>query len=180
MSSDQREHLRLELAIQVDDPYSDAIDTDLLEQVAYQVLAGEDLTGAVEVGVRITSDAVLHELNREFRGVDAPTDVLSFGEEEGDENAPPFILPPEDEDEETARYLGDLAISYDRVVSQAAEYGHSRRRELAYLLAHGLLHLLGYDHEQPVDAAVMREREERYLGQLGLSRENEPPEADGR
>ena len=70
------------------------------------------------------------------------------------------------------RYLGDLAISYERVIAQAAEYGHSRARELAYLAVHGVLHLLGYDHERgEADAALMRAREDAAMEQLGLRRE---------
>jgi probable rRNA maturation factor len=70
------------------------------------------------------------------------------------------------------RYLGDLAISYERVVGQAAEYGHSRARELAYLTVHGMLHLLGYDHERGADdAAAMRAREEAVMAEIGLVRD---------
>jgi probable rRNA maturation factor len=77
------------------------------------------------------------------------------------------VLPPA-----APRYLGDIAISYERVVAQAAEYGHSPARELAYLTAHGVLHLLGYDHERgPEDAAAMRAREEAAMERLGLRRE---------
>ena len=72
----------------------------------------------------------------------------------------------------TVRYLGDLAISYERVVAQAAEYGHSRERELVFLTVHGILHLLGYDHELgQAEAAAMRAREEAIMGQIGLQRE---------
>ena len=100
-----------------------------------------------------------------YRGVDAPTDVLSFGDDDADDG-PAFVRPPG-----TPRYLGDLAISYERAVAQAAEYGHSRERELAYLAVHGVLHLLGYDHERgPEDAAAMRAREEAVMIQIGLPR----------
>ena len=177
MPNEERLDLQVHVEIHVDEPYAGAIDHALLRRVAQTVLSGEGLRGAIEVGVRITGDAELHQLNRDFRGVDAPTDVLSFAEEEGEEDLDPFILPPEEEEEEPARYLGDLAISYERIVAQAAEYGHSRRRELCYLMAHGLLHLLGYDHEEQAEAAEMREHEERYMAELGLTRESEPPES---
>ena len=84
-----------------------------------------------------------------------------------DYGRPAFVLPPD-----APRYLGDIAISFERVVAQAAEYGHTPERELAYLTAHGMLHLLGYDHERgPDDAAAMRAQEEAAMEQLGLRRE---------
>jgi len=131
-------------------------------------LAAEGVTGAIEVSVRVTDDATLHQLNRDYRNVDAPTDVLSFADDEENDGAPTaFVRPPN-----APRYLGDLAISYERVVAQAVEYGHSRARELAFLTVHGILHLLGYDHERGVaDQAVMRAREEVIMQQLGLPRE---------
>jgi probable rRNA maturation factor len=95
--------------------------------------------------------------------VDAPTDVLSFGD---DGPATPFVGQPD-----APRYLGDIAISYERVLAQAADYGHSVSRELAYLAVHGALHLLGYDHERgPDGAAAMRAREEAVMAALGLGR----------
>src|SRR5207245_3084599 len=114
--------------------------------------------------------AALNTLNRDYRGVDAPTDVLSFAAEEdapADAARPAFVLPPD-----IPRYLGDIAISYEHVVAQAAEYGHSRERELAYLTAHGVLHLLGYDHQLgAAEEAAMRSREEAAMERLGLRRE---------
>ena len=93
--------------------------------------------------------------------IDAPTDVLSFAEE-----AAGFVLPPG-----MPRPLGELVVSYERVLAQAAEYGHSPDRELAFLVVHGTLHLLGYDHERgAADDAAMRERQRVIMGQLGLGR----------
>lgn len=139
------------------------LDLTLVSQVITSVLRSEEVTAQVEVGVLITDDAHLHTLNREYRGVDAPTDVLSFADD-----GPPgaFVV-----HSTGPRYLGDIAISYQRVVAQAAEYGHSPARELAFLALHGTLHLLGYDHERgPEDAALMRAREEAVLAEIGLSR----------
>lgn len=140
-----------------------ALDLSLVERAIAAVLDAEGVAGPLELGVLISDDAHLHTLNRDFRGVDAPTDVLSFAD---DGAGSPFVsgsdAPP---------YLGDIAISYERVLAQAAEYGHSPERELAYLAAHGTLHLLGYDHERgPEDAAAMRAREEAAMAALGLSR----------
>lgn len=139
------------------------LDLGLAERAVAAVLRAEGLSGPAEVGVLVADDARLHELNRAYRGVDAPTDVLSFGD---DGPATAFVSQPDG-----PRYLGDIAISYERVVAQAAEYGHGADRELAYLAAHGALHLLGYDHERgPDDAAAMRAREEAAMAALGLSR----------
>jgi probable rRNA maturation factor len=157
----------IEVDIQIDERFADLADAALIERAVAATLAGEGIAGPVEVSVLVTDDAALHELNRDYRGVDAPTDVLSFAAEEGGPDAPAFVLPPD-----APRYLGDIAISYERVSAQAAEYGHSRERELAYLTAHGVLHLLGYDHERGADdAATMRAREEATMERLGLRRE---------
>jgi probable rRNA maturation factor len=140
-----------------------AIDLALIERAVGLILQNEGIAEQVEVSVLISDDAHLHQLNRDFRGVDAPTDVLSFA----DEDAAQFVSAPG-----KTRYLGDIAISYERALAQAAEYGHRQQRELAYLAAHGTLHLLGYDHERgPDDAAAMRQREEAAMAALNLSRE---------
>ncbi|MGQ9483288.1 rRNA maturation RNase YbeY [Chloroflexus sp.] len=138
-------------------------DSALVERAAAAVLAAEQMPEGCEVGIRITTDDELHRLNRDFRGVDAPTDVLSFADDGNDSR---FVAAPNQ-----PRYLGDIAISYQRVLAQAVEYGHSPTRELAYLTVHGVLHLLGYDHEQgPAEAARMRAREEKIMTILGLPR----------
>ena len=111
----------------------------------------------------------IHEINREMRQVDRPTDVLSFPEFE----LTPGQLPgPEDADPGTGLIpLGDMVLSMERVAAQAREYGHSKRRELSYLVTHSVLHLLGYDHldEGPMKAQ-MRAREEAIMALLGLER----------
>jgi probable rRNA maturation factor len=123
-----------------------------------------------EVDVLLTDDEGIHEINRDMRGVDAPTDVLSF---------PAFSYvpgePPTDDADADPMTgltpLGDMAISLERVKAQAAEYGHSERRELAYLVVHSVLHLLGYDHlDEGEQKKQMRQREEAIMAQLGLKR----------
>jgi len=159
----------VEVDIQIDPRFESQADTALIERVVATVLAAEGVDDPVEVSVLVTDDPTLHTLNRDYRGVDAATDVLSFAAEEAgaDTAGAQFVLPPG-----APRYLGDIAISYDRVMAQAAEYGHSQARELAYLTAHGVLHLLGYDHEHGLDAAdAMRAREESAMDRLGLRRE---------
>lgn len=132
-------------------------------------LAAEGLTAPCEVDVLLTDDDGIHEINRELRQVDRPTDVLSFPEFE----LTPGQLPgPEDADPGTGLIpLGDMVLSMERVAAQAREYGHSKRRELSYLVTHSVLHLLGYDHldEGPMKAQ-MRAREEAIMALLGLDR----------
>ena len=132
-------------------------------------LAAEGVDFPCEVDVLVTGDEEIRELNREARQVDKATDVLSFPAFDLE----PGELPgPEDADPGTGLVpLGDMMISLERVAAQAKEYGHSNRRELAYLTVHSVLHLLGYDHmdEGPMKRR-MREREEAILGELGITR----------
>ena len=141
----------------------------LIRKVIRTALAAEGVDFPCEVDVSLTDDGGIHEINLDMRQVDRATDVLSFpafdltpGELPGEEDADPATgLVP----------LGDMVISMERVAAQAKEYGHSNRRELAYLVVHSVLHLLGYDHldEGPMKAQ-MREREEAILEALGISR----------
>lgn len=125
-------------------------------------------TETMEVGVLVADDNTLAALNRDYRGVDAPTDVLSFPEQGEEGEADIHFVAPRG----VPRHLGDIALSYQRVEAQAAAYGHSIARELAYLVAHATLHLLGYDHERsPDEATTMRAREEAAMDALGLARE---------
>ena len=144
----------------------------LLRRVIPAALEAEGVSFPCEVDVLFTDDAGIHAINLEQRGVDRPTDVLSF---------PMFDLQPgdkpgeEDEDPDTGRVpLGDMCISLERAQAQAEEYGHSVQRELSYLAVHSVLHLLGYDHmdEGPMKQQ-MRAREEDILGTLGIVREND-------
>lgn len=141
----------------------------LIRRTIRTALAAEGLTAPCEVDVLLTDDDGIHEINRELRQVDRPTDVLSFPEFE----LTPGQLPgPEDADPGTGLIpLGDMVLSMERVAAQAREYGHSKRRELSYLVTHSVLHLLGYDHldEGPMKAQ-MRAREETIMALLGLER----------
>ena len=141
----------------------------LIRRIIRTALAAEGLTAPCEVDVLLTDDDGIHEINREMRQVDRPTDVLSFPEFE----LTPGQLPgPEDADPGTGLIpLGDMVLSMERVAAQAKEYGHSKRRELSYLVTHSVLHLLGYDHldEGPMKAQ-MRAREEAIMALLGLER----------
>lgn len=137
---------------------------ELIRQVAEQALraAGGHLGPAVEVAITLVDDEEIANLNREHRGLAQPTDVLSFSQLEGEEMAG---LP-----EGEPLPIGDIVISLERCRSQAAEYGHSFERELGFLTVHGMLHLLGWDHQTPEDEAAMMAKTEEILGELGLKR----------
>ena len=135
-----------DVAVEVAPRYRSVVDEDWLRGVAGRVLAAESVSRA-EVGVIITSDAAVRDLNRRYRGDDVPTDVLSFALSE---NAEEFVLPPDE-----SKRLGDIVISLPAARRQAKQAGHPLERELALLLVHGLLHLLGYDHATDDDARVM-------------------------
>ena len=140
-----------------------------IRKVIRTALSAQGVDFPCEVDVLVTNDEEIHALNREARQVDRATDVLSFPAFD----LQPGELPgPEDADPGTGLVpLGDMMISMEHVAAQAKEYGHSNRRELAYLTVHSVLHLLGYDHldEGPMKAR-MREREEAILEKLGITR----------
>jgi len=137
-----------------------------MEQVLRSVLQKTaevyDIKAHTEVSVVLSDDDYIQNLNRQYRGKDCPTDVLSFALNEGEE--PDIIDGPEEV------LLGDIIISLDTAVRQADEYGHSLERELAYLTVHGILHLLGYDHMNEEDKQEMRQEEEHILSLLGIQR----------
>lgn len=114
-----------------------------------------------EVSVTLVDDKVIQDLNRRYREVDRPTDVLSFPMEDD------FPFPDETE---SVPLLGDVVISVERAVAQAQEYGHSLEREVGFLATHGFLHLLGYDHDDAEAETRMFSRQEEVLSSLGLSR----------
>ncbi|MBQ1621393.1 rRNA maturation RNase YbeY [Selenomonas bovis] len=115
-----------------------------------------------EVSVTLTNNDYIHQLNRKYRQIDRPTDVLSFALNESEE--------PDIENGPDINVLGDIILSVERAEEQAADYGHSLRREIAFLTVHGMLHLLGYDHMEEADRLEM-EKEQRYvMEQLGISR----------
>ena len=142
-----------------------------IRKVIRTALAAEGVTAACEVDVLLTDDENIRAINRDMREVDRATDVLSFPEFD---LAPGGVPTEEDADPGTGLVpLGDMVISMEHVAAQAREYGHSQRRELAYLVTHSVLHLLGYDHldEGPMKRQ-MREREEAILAELGITRED--------
>ncbi|MGD8189035.1 rRNA maturation RNase YbeY [Brevibacillus ginsengisoli] len=122
-----------------------------------------------EVVVTLVDNARIHEINREYRGVDRPTDVISFAMNESTEGEPDIFIDEEDLDD-FPNALGDIIISIPRTKEQAEEYGHSFERELGFLTVHGFLHLLGYDHGSPEEEKEMFGRQEEILAKIGLTR----------
>ena len=158
-----------EIIVSADVPGVDEGLSSFLRKVIRTALDAEGVDVPCEVNVLVTNDTGIHRVNLDMRGVDAPTDVLSF---------PMFDLAPGDKpsegDADPASGLvprGDMCISLERARAQAKESGHSNRRELAYLAVHSVLHMLGYDHldEGPMKAQ-MRAREEAVMAELGLER----------
>lgn len=145
----------------------------LMQQVAQAACEAEGVE-KISVYVRIVGDEEIHQLNRETRGVDRPTDVLSYptvNYREGTAKDNLRRIRREYDPETGSAFLGDIVISIDRARAQAREYGHSLTRELGYLTAHAMLHLFGYDHMTDEDKPVMRAMEEKIMGMIGLERD---------
>ena len=136
----------------------------LIRHTILETLDYEGMENDAEVSVTFVDDEGIRELNKKFRGMDKPTDVLSFPllDYEGESEEPFF--------DELCHNLGDIVISLERAMAQANEFGHSFEREVAFLTAHSMLHLLGYDHElSEEDDADMRRRQNDIMDRLGLS-----------
>ncbi len=134
----------------------------LAEDCAREALLEEDIEDDAEVSLTFTDNARIRELNKQFREIDRETDVLSFpmGDEDG------FEVNPETD----ALLLGDIVISLEKAKAQSEEYGHSMKREVAFLIAHSLFHLLGYDHMTPDEEKEMFAKQEKVLQRLGITR----------
>ena len=135
----------------------------LVREAIEATLDFEDFRNVCEVSVTFTDNEGIHELNKKFRGVDKPTDVLSFPlfDYEGESEEPPI--------DEIINNLGDIVISLERAQEQAEEFGHSFERETAFLCVHSMLHLLGYDHERSEEEdAEMRAKQREIMEIMGL------------
>lgn len=145
----------------------------LAAKVAEAVLDDAGCPYEAQVNLLLTGDAEIHRMNLEFRKIDRPTDVLSFPmieyEIPGEFD---FLDSREDcfDPESGELVLGDIVVSKDRVIAQAEEYGHSVKREFAFLIAHSMLHLIGYDHMEEDEQAVMEEKQRRILSALEILR----------
>ena len=144
-------------------------------RVGDAVLEAEGFPYGAEVNLVLTSDEEIRRINQQFRGIDAPTDVLSFPNVDFEE-AGVFGSLEEREadyfDPDTGELiLGDIMISLDKVREQAESYGNSQKREFAFLVAHSMLHLCGYDHMEEAEAREMERRQEEILTRLGITRD---------
>ena len=143
-------------------------------KVIVEALDLENCPYEVSVNVLLTDDQGIHAMNKQYRWIDRPTDVLSFPNVDyenpsdftGIEDTAEDYFDPESGE----LCLGDIVISVEKVYAQAEEYGHTPRREYAFLIAHSMLHLLGYDHMEPDEAAVMEQKQEEILNRLGITR----------
>ena len=149
---------------------------ELARSVAEAVLKSENCSYNVEISLTITDDDGIHEINKEFRNIDKPTDVLSFPTISYDEPGDFSVIEGEQKvdllDPDTGNIsFGDIVINENRERSQALEYGHSEKREFAFLVAHSMLHLCGYDHMEEDEAAVMESKQNEVLNSLGITRD---------
>lgn len=144
----------------IDNRYDVEIDEELiqkLEKCAYECLLLEKFPTNVEISLSLVDNEEIHQLNKEYRGKDSSTDVLSFPMlEDFDVLSQELIL------------LGDIIISIPKAQEQALEYGHSFERELCYLTIHSMFHLLGYDHMEEEDKQIMREKEKEVIKNLNI------------
>ena len=152
-------------------------DFDLLEvanSVADTVLKGEECPKGCEVELLITDEDTVKDINSQYRNIDKTTDVLSFPNVDWDSPADynsasfkdEYLLSPEN----GLLMLGQIVLNDSRIISQANDYGHSVKREYAFLIAHSMLHLLGYDHMEDDEREVMEEKQREYLLKLGIER----------
>ena len=138
---------------------------EMLEKVCLKSLQYEEFNEDCEISLSIVTNDEIHDINKQFRNIDSPTDVLSFPQltfEEGEEA---------DVNENGEIVLGDIIIYIDRAKEQAEEYGHSLKRELAFLSVHSMLHLMGYDHMVPEEEEDMFRRQKEILIEAGIPRE---------
>lgn len=141
---------------------------EIIENVIMAVLDEEAFSKKVEISITLTDDEEIKEINAQHRNINQVTDVISFPQIDWEryESEPSGYTRPEKKD----IILGDIVISIDRLIEQAADYNHSLERELGFLLAHSMFHLLGYDHMEEKEEEQMIEKQEAVLGKLGLVR----------
>jgi probable rRNA maturation factor len=152
----------MEINVLIEDGIEVEPEGDWLQKVVEVALQAENVPAIVEISLVITGQERIQELNREYRHLDRPTDVLSFSMQENREEEPTaFIGPPDG-----LLHLGEVIISYPQAALQAQERGHSIRKEMMILIVHGVLHILGYDHEQPAEEPAMTAREKEILTKI--------------
>jgi probable rRNA maturation factor len=147
-----------EVGISIEKEFRGMVDEEWVKRIAQTVLKDERVVSPYEISLVFTDSETVKQLNRDYRGIDEPTDVLAFYILPQNEVDDSFALPPDG-----VTRLGEVIISYPQAVVQAREQGHSPERELALLVIHGILHLLGYDHEEPEEESKMRDKERELL-----------------
>ncbi|HBT20297.1 MAG TPA: rRNA maturation RNase YbeY [Peptococcaceae bacterium] len=140
---------------------------ELIKKCVEEVCRREKVPDNCKVGITLMDDEGIRLLNRDFRGIDDPTDVLSFSAMERVEEEPEIFY---QNDDEGPLVLGDIVISVETAARQAEEYGHTMERELSFLVVHGMLHLLGYDHEDEISEQKMFSLQRDILNHLGILR----------
>lgn len=160
-----RMHASMTVDIHVDPPFHAIVDVDLLQDAAVATLRTQGIEQA-SLTIVVTDDASVQALNRQYRNIDAPTDVLSFAAQESLDAAPALILPPE-LDTQFGAFLGDVIIALPYVERQAVAHASSLAAELRLLTVHGVLHLLGYDHASEEEEAVMWAAQDTVLATFG-------------
>ena len=148
--------LAMEINITLEKGFGDCLDAGWLQEIAAAALSAEKAADNAEMGIVIAGQQQVQQLNRDYRNIDRPTDVLSFPMQEGDD--PDFASPPDG-----ISHLGDVIISCPQAEKQAKEHGHTLKKEMATLIIHGVLHLLGYDHIEDEEAETMESREKQIL-----------------
>jgi probable rRNA maturation factor len=147
-----------EIGIHIERRFQSHIDEEWVRNRAREVIEAESITPPYEMSLVFTDSETVQRLNRDYRGVDESTDVLAFYMLPQHGADADFVSPPDD-----ITHLGEVIISYPKAVEQAKEQGHSTEQELTLLIIHGILHLLGYDHEKPEEEAKMKTREKELL-----------------
>jgi probable rRNA maturation factor len=152
----------LQLSIQIEDPFVSLVDKDWLRKFVETTLIADGVGELVDIGLVIASDETVQNLNRSYRGVDASTDVLAFAlSQPSSDEVEHFAMPPD-----KILHLGEVIVSYHQAERQAEEQHHPIERELALLVVHGVLHLLGYDHGKPEAEQSMRAMEAEILNSI--------------
>ena len=155
----------MEINVLIDEGLEGCLEVGWLQNIAEQVLVAQGVSPRAELGLVFASQERVQELNKNYQGRDRPTDVIAFSmfpEQAAGEDLPHFVQPPDG-----VLHLGEVIISYPQAVTQAEEHGHSIKREVAILIIHGVLHLLGYGDETPELRRQMRAKEKESLGYIG-------------
>ena len=153
----------MEIGVLIEESLKECLEASWLQNVAEKVLVAQGADSRVELGLFIASQERVQQLNLSYLGKDEPTDVLAFSTlpEQSGEDLAPFVAPPDG-----IQHLGEVIISYPQAVIQAEEHQHSVKREIAILIIHGVLHLLGYEHDRPELEREMRAREAKILNHI--------------